>query len=445
MSMCVRTWIGSAGAVLMLLQMIAAFAVEPTSDVASNWHQWRGPNFNGSSDTADPPTHWSDQEHIKWKVKIPGLGSASPIVWNDKVIVATAIETNRPAPATNVPSKGSNLALPSPNHYIQYVLICLDRNTGKEIWQSIATEQVPHEGRHSTNTFASGSPTTDGKHIYVSFGSRGIFCFDLQGKKVWERDLGDMQTRFGFGEGASPTIYGDSLVVLWDHEGPSFIEVLDARSGETRWKKSRDEVTTWVTPMVVQAAGRTQVITNATNRSRSYDLKTGEVIWECGGQVTNPIPCPILMDNNVICMTGYRGYAIYSIPLASQGDLTGTNKISWKRTDSAPYVSSAVLYGGQLYFTKSRDSILSIVDARTGEALVDQQRLPDTSSFYASPVAAKDRIYFTGRDGTTKVLQHGKSMNVLATNRLGEGVDASPALVGKQIFIRGVEHLYCIE
>lgn len=144
-------------------------------------------------------------------------------------------------------------------------------------------------------------------------------------------------------------------------------------------------------------------------------------------------------------MTGYQGYAIYSIPLASKGDLTDTDRITWKRNDAAPYVSSAVLYGGQLYFTKSRDSILSIVDARTGDAFVEQIRLPGTSSFYASPVAAKDRIYFTGRDGTTVVLKHSKKMEIIATNRLGEGVDASPALVGKQIFIRGAEHLYCIE
>ncbi len=413
--------------------------------VATNWHQWRGPNFDGTSDSADPPAHWSDSSNIKWKVKIPGLGSASPVVWEDKVFIATAIETDRPAPAGSAPGQGSRLALPAPNKFVEYVLMCLDRNTGKEIWKSVATQQVPHEGRHNTNSFASGSPTTDGQLVYISFGSRGIFCFDMQGKKVWERDLGDMTTRNGFGEGASPTLHGDSLIVQWDHEGPSFIEVLDARTGQTRWKRDREEVTTWATPLVVEFEGRTQIITNATKRSRSYDLKTGEVIWECGGQFTNPIPCPLLVDKNVICMTGYQGYAIYSIPLASKGDLTDTDRITWKRNDAAPYVSSAVLYGGQLYFTKSRDSILSIVDARTGDAFVEQIRLPGTSSFYASPVAAKDRIYFTGRDGTTVVLKHSKKMEIIATNRLGEGVDASPALVGKQIFIRGAEHLYCIE
>jgi outer membrane protein assembly factor BamB len=187
------------------------------------------------------------------------------------------------------------------------------------------------------------------------------------------------------------------------------------------------------------------VVTNATNRVRSYDLDTGELIWECGGQASNAIPSPVTQDGLVYCMTGYRGYAVYALPLDSRGDITDTEQIAWSRTDVGPYVSSPVLYGGQLYFTKERNAVLSSLDAKTGEPLIDQVRLQGLNSMYASPVAAAGRIYFTSREGATIVLRHGPKLEVLATNRLDEGIDASPALVGSQMFLRGEKHLYCVE
>jgi outer membrane protein assembly factor BamB len=309
----------------------------------------------------------------------------------------------------------------------------------------VAAEAVPHEAGHQTNTFASGSPITDGRRLWVSFGSQGIYCYDLEGKLRWKRDLGDMQTRNAFGEGASPALYKDTLIVPWDHEAQSFIAALDANTGEPRWKTDRDELTTWATPLIVEHDGRVQVIANGSNRVRSYDLKTGEVIWECGGQASNPIPSPVVQNDLVYCMTGYRGYAVYAIPLDSKGDITDSNHIAWSRTDAGPYVSSPLLYGGQLYFTKARDAVLSSLDAATGEPIIEQVRLPGLNSMYASPVAAADRIYFTSREGATIVLKHGPQLDVLATNRLDEGIDASPAIVGKRMYLRGENHLYCIE
>ena len=276
-------------------------------------------------------------------------------------------------------------------------------------------------------------------------GRYGIFCYDLDGNEQWNLDLGDMQTRAGFGEGASPALHGDTLVVNWDHEGQSFLIALDAANGDERWKRDRDERTTWVTPLIVEAAGRTQVIVNASNRTRSYDLSDGEVIWECGGQVGNPIPTPVRYKDSVICMSGYRGAAIYSIPLNSMGNVSGSDTIIWHSDKGASYVPSPLLYGDRLYFTKSNNGILSIVDAATGEPLVDQQRLGAIGSIYASPVGAANRVYITGRDGTTMVLRNADQVEVLATNRLGEPVDASPALCGGQLFLRGERHLYCFE
>lgn len=424
-----------------------------------NWHQWRGPGADGVAPHGDPPVEWSEDNNIRWKVAVPGSGSASPIVWQDRIFILTAIPTDqtpgraaaaggggsRPEQSRPARRGGGASALPAPANVHQFAILCLDRNTGATIWQQSAHAEVPHEGRHQSNTFASGSAITDGRFVYASFGSRGIYCYDRDGDLQWKRDLGDMQTRNGFGEGASPALHGDTLLVPWDQEANSAFYALDAATGETRWQVERDEVSTWATPLVVEHAGRTQVITNGTRRARSYDFATGELIWECGGQVTNPIPSPVARDGLAWCMTGYQGNAVYAIPLDATGDLTGTDRVAWHRTDTGPYIASPTLYGDILYVTKSRDAVLTRLDPTTGEPIGGQTRLPGLGTLYASPVAAADRIYYTDRDGTTLVLAHGPHLKVLATNNLGEGIDASPAIVGKQMFLRGARHLYCVE
>ena len=450
-----------------------------------NWHQWRGPTGNGVSASADPPVEWSETKNVKWKVEIPGKGVSTPIVWKDKVFILTAIKTDRVkegaepkaeenAAAQNAPPQGiqdrpqrqaqgegrggrggrgggrrggrggrGGFGGAPPTNYYQFALICYNRATGDEIWKKVATEEVPHEAGHGTNTFASSSPTTDGEHIYVSFGSRGIFCFDMDGNKVWEEDLGEMQTAARFGEGSSLALHDDTLVVPWDHEGDSFIVALDKKTGEEKWKVERDEKTTWATPLIVNHNGRTQVVTNG-RKVRSYNLEDGKLLWECGGQASNPIPSPVIHEGLVYCMTGYKGYAIYAIPLDSEGDVTDSDTIAWSTKEAAPYVPSPTLYKGQLYFTKSRNGVLLSRDVKSGDLLMKETRLPGIDSLYASLVAASDRIYLTGRNGTTLVLKHGTKLEVLSSNELDDEIDASPVPVGNELFLRGDKHLYCI-
>ena len=233
-------------------------------------------------------------------------------------------------------------------------------------------------------------------------------------------------------------------MVPFDHEGESFIVALDAMSGDEKWRQARDEQTTWSTPLITEFDGRTQVVTNGSKRVRSYDLTTGELIWECGGQAGNPIPTPVRFEDNVIVMTGYKGYAIYSIPLSSKGDITDSDTITWIEEDAAPYVPSPVLYEGQLYFVKANNGVLVSRSAKDGELLIDQTRLPNVSTVYASPVAAADHVYLTGRDGTTLVIKHGTTFEVIATNKLDDEIDASAAIFGNEIFLRSKQHLYCI-
>jgi len=431
-------------------------AQDAPGDLLDNWPHWRGPLANGSAPRGQPPVQWDEKTNVKWKVALPGDGSATPIVWGDQVFVLTAIDTGRKAdtaalpksdPASEKKASGPlfEKKTKAPTTYHQFVVLSYDRKTGKELWRRVAAEQVPHEGHHPTHTYAAGSPTTDGRFLYVSFGSRGIYCYDLAGKLCWQRDFGLMKTRYGYGEAVTPVIRDDTLIVNWDQEAESFITALDARSGATRWKKDRDEVSSWNTPLVVTYQGRTQVVVNGTKRVRSYDLATGALLWQCGGQTINAIPSPLAFDGLAICMSGYTGSACIAIPLGATGDLTDSPKLAWHHEGGTPYVPSPLLAGEHLYFTKVNKAILTCLDAKTGKVLMDQQRLPGLGDLYSSPVAAAGHIYLTDREGTTLVLRQSTKVEVLATNRLADGIDASPVVVGRQLFLRGHHYLYCIE
>lgn len=412
------------------------------------WPQWRGPLATGEAPNANPPLTWSEQENIKWKVEIPGEGSSTPIIHNNRIYLLTAIKTDRvgenTVPAEEQPMRSFGIVFPT-NIY-QFVVLCLDRETGKVLWQQVAREEVPHEGVHPDNDYASASPVTDGQRLYVSFGSRGVYAYDFDGNKLWERQITRLQTRNSFGEGSSPSVHDGVLVTVWDQQEGSFIEALDAATGQTLWKKERDEVTSWATPLIVERAGKAQAIVSASNRVRSYELKTGELLWECGGQVGNVIPAPVADQERVYCMSGFRGAALYALPFDQTGDLTDSDKIAWSMKQGTPYVPSPLLYGGRLYFNQSNNGILTVVEAATGKVLIERTRLPGIASIYASPVGAAGRVYLTSRDGATLVIKHGvDEVEVLAQNKLDEAFDASMAIVDDEIFLRGKRYLYCIE
>lgn len=311
-------------------------------------------------------------------------------------------------------------------------------------WQKTAREEVPHEGHHRDHGFASHSPITDGHYLYSWFGSRGLHCYDLQGELKWEKDFGKFRSVAGFGEGGSPALYGNTLVMNWDHEGEDFIVALDKTTGKELWRNPRDEKTTWTTPLIVQHEGIPQVIVCASQRIRSYDLATGKQLWECGGMTANVIPSPVSDFGRVYAMSGFRGNALLAIQLGRTGDLTDTDAIAWRYGKSTPYVPSPLLYGENLYFFSGNNAILSCFDAKTGKPLLSEQRLEGPSGFYASPVGASGRVYLVGRNGTSLVLKNSAAFDVLATNRLDEKFDASPAIAGKELFLRGHEYLYSL-
>jgi outer membrane protein assembly factor BamB len=430
--------------VFLLAPQDAAFG----DTFASTWHQWRGPQANGVSAKADPPVSWSEDQNVKWKVAIDGQGTSTPIVWGDKVFVLAAIKTGQKD--TSIPDpkdqpKTNFFDIKRPNEILAFVVICLDRNTGTEVWREMAATKIPHEGAHNDNDFASASPTTDGKHLYCWFGSAGLFCYSLEGQKIWQRELGEVPVGSSLGEGCSPVVRDDKLVIVRDHSGQSSIEVLDTKTGETVWKKDRDEDNAWATPLVIERSGKTQVITAASNYVRSYDLDNGDIIWQCGGLTGNVIPSPVADGDYVICMSGYQGYAALAIPMTENGDISGSEKILWKIERGTPYIPSPLLYDGLLYFNQSNQSILTCLDSKTGEVAFGPQRIGQLSNIYSSPVGASGRVYIVGRSGKTLVLQRSQEFKVLSTNQLDERFDASPAIAGKQMFLRGAKYLYCIE
>jgi hypothetical protein len=417
------------------------------SEFADNWHRFRGPEATGVSRSADPPLTWSEDENVHWKVAIEGQGGSSPIIWGDKIFLLTAVDTKRVDPSKTAPEDQTHVnpfGIKYPNTYHQYVVLCLDRTTGEIIWRRMAKEMVPIEGHHRDNDFASSSPTTEGQRLYVWFGSAGLYCYSLDGELLWQRDLGPAETRLSFGEASSPLIHDDKLILMRDLDSQSYVTVLNAKNGKTIWRKERDEPSCWATPIVVEHEGVEQLITNAHNRVRSYNLANGDVIWECGGQVSNVTPSPVTDGEAVYSMSGYRGSSALAIPLGATSDITESDQIIWSKNRGTPYVPSPLLYDGLLYFNQSNNAILTCLDAKTGETLIERTRMPNLNGLYASPVGASGRVYFVGRNGVTLVLEKGPEFKVLATNQLDEPIDATPALVGNQIFLRGEKSLYCI-
>ena len=413
----------------------------PDTTAEKYWPQWRGPYATGVSRTADPPVEWSETKNIRWKVEIPGRGFGTPVIWGDKVFVLSAVPVGVDGAAAHAARGGVQPRVPH-----RFVVMALDRKTGKVIWERTAREVVPHEGSHPLwGTYASSSAMTDGQHVYAFFDSFGLYAYDMDGKLLWEKDLGDKKMRSEFGEGQTPVLHGNRIVIQWDHQGPSFVTALDKLTGNEIWRSERQEIDSWGTPLVVEHAGRAQVITAAMNKVRSYDLETGKVLWEGPGLTMNPIPSPVYEDGMVFATSGFRGSKLHAIRIdEAKGDITGTGAIKWSLGQDTPYVPSPLLYDGVIYLLKSNSGILSAYDAKTGKPHYQLQRLEGVPNVFASPVGAKGRVYFPGQEGTTLVIKHGPAFDVLAKNALDDGFEASPALVDNELYLRGAKYLYSI-
>ena len=417
----------------------------PAAEALRYWPQWRGPLATGVAPQADPPVEWSEGRHVRWKLALPGKGHSTPIIWGDRVFLTAAVPFGDKADPVYDNAPGSHDNLPVTQHH-QFAVLAVSRREGKILWTKTVRKEFPHEGGHQTGSLASNSPVTDGERLFAFFGSRGLYCFDLNGEAKWQKDLGKMQTLHGHGEGSSPVVHGGLLIVNWDHEGDSFLYAFDTRTGQERWKVARDDKTSWSTPLVVEHGGKRQVIISATKRVRGYDLGTGRLLWECAGLSRNVVSSPVAGAGMVFAANSYDWQAMLAIRLAgAKGDITDTDHVAWKLNRLTPYVSSPLLYDDTLYFVRHNQNVLSRLEPSTGKPRGEPLRLEGIHDFiFASPVGAAGRVYVSGRDGSTVVLRHGGDNPTLAVNHLEDIFSASPALVERELYLRGERFLYCL-
>ena len=437
----VRYWI----AALCLSSVVSIAAQKPAVE---SWPTWRGAAHTGTA-TGEPPTTWSDTSNVKWKVEIPGRGYSTPVAWGDRLFLTTAVPTGKkvaeaPATAGGGGGRAGGGTAMGEEHRLE--VMAVDRASGKILWQKTATTATPHEGYHHLyGSFASNAPATDGQRVYAFFGSRGLFVYDLNGKLLWEKDLGiKMQMRLAFGEGTGVVVDNGRLYLQFDHEGEGAIVALNAADGKELWRAPRKESSSWSTPLIVTHAGAKQLVVTAQTKVKAYDVNTGKVVWEVAGLGGNPIPQPVQLGDTVVVMSGYRNPKLMAVRLGRTGDLTGTDAIVWETTRGTSYTASPSLLDGRLYIIAD-NGMLNVFDAATGTPHYVQQRLPKPYNFKASPLAVKDRVYLATEEGDVVVVKAGNTFEVLATNTLtDQSFIASPIAVGNNLYLRSRTHLFAI-
>ncbi len=330
------------------------------------------------------------------------------------------------------------------DHKHTFKVLCIDRDSGKLLWQSTAWEGTPYDNRHRKGSYAASTPTTDGKLVYAFFGTEGLYAYDFKGNLAWKAQLGNLGT-VGMGTGTSPILFDNLVIVQCDEENgeASFIVALDKKTGKEVWKTARKVQVSWSTPILVRTATRPELITSGTEFLISYDPATGKELWRHKGVESNAIPSPVANSEMAYLVAGFPAKIAYAIKLGQNGDLTGTPNVPWKYEKGTAYVPSPILYGDYLYLTTDR-GILTCIDAKTGEVKYEGGRIPIPATFTASPVAFENKILMTSEDGDTFIIKAGPKHEILGTNSVGEPVYASPAIADGRIFIRGEKNLYCI-
>lgn len=418
----------------------------------ANWPQWRGPGGSGVSTEKDLPERWSATENVRWKTAIPGRGHSSPIVWGNRIFLTTDIEGEvlPDAKAVHHVRKGETWVHPdatSGNRKHTLKVLCLDRDSGKILWERVAYEGRVLDDRHRKNTYASSTPAADGRFVYAFFEAEGLYCYDFSGKLIWKTNVGKI-AKMGMGPGTSPVLHENLILLQCDLEdgGPdlSFLTALDKRTGREVWRVNRDHRKTHSTPILVRAGNRTELITNGAETVVSYDPATGKELWRTEGVKGHAIPSAVEGLGMVFVTAGYPTKRAIGIKLGGTGNLTGTPFVAWSYDKGTAYVTSPILYGEHLYLVSDK-GILTCIDAKTGKIVYEGGRVPTPATFSASAVAFNGKLFLTSEDGDTFIIKAGPTHEVLGANPLGEPVLASPAIAAGRIFIRGEKNLYCID
>jgi PQQ-like domain len=448
----------SASVLLVLTGAAASAAPRLLSAATDNWPGFRGPSASGVADGQRLPDTWNGVKgvNIKWKMAVPGLAHSSPVVWGDRVFVTSAISSR--ADVTFKPGLYGEGTASEDRTKQQWVVIALDRQTGKTVWQRTAYEGVPKEKRHIKATYANATPFTDGRYVVAFFGSQGLYAFDMQGRLAWQKDLGVLNTgaydlpEYEWGTASSPIIYKDLVIVQCDTQDESFVMASDVKTGKTVWKTARKELPSWGTPTVVQpqGGGPAELVTNASNFIRGYDPDTGAERWRLGGSSKITAPTPTFANGLIIVASGRAPERpIFAIKPGGSGDITpaadaaSTAHVAWRKTGRGSYMPTPLIYGDIVYVL-SNAGLFDAYDLTTGAEVYRQRLEHGGSGFSASPVAADGRIFLSSEDGDIFVVRGGRTFELLSKNAMGEPLMSTPALTGGTMLVRGEKHLFAI-
>lgn len=434
---------------------LAAIVALLTAGVAAeapvnSWPSFRGINASGVSDQQNLPEKWdiATGENIRWKKEIPGLAHSSPIVWNDRVFVTSAVSSR--ADATFKPGLYGEGTASEDLSVHKWIVMALDAKTGRTLWQQVAFEGEPKEKRHIKSTYASATPATDGRIVVAFFGSQGLYAYTIDGKLLWKKDLGRLDVgaydipTYEWGTASSPVIHDGRVIVQADTSNADFLLSLDAATGREIWRTTREELPSWGTPTIVATGGRTEVVTNSSNFVYGYDFATGKELWRLGGSSQITAPTPIFTPDAIIITSGRRPTApILAVKPGASGDITGTPSVLWQKVQRGSYMPTPVVYGNQLYVLGNA-GVFDSYNYLTGEEVYRARLAHKGSGFSASPVISDGRLYASSEDGDIFVVKTGSTFELIGQNSMGEPLMATPAIAGGTMFVRGQKTLFAI-
>jgi outer membrane protein assembly factor BamB len=435
--------------IALSLICLTSFVAGASAVAPSNWSQWRGDDGTGVSTETNVTLDWGADRNVRWKTTIPGRGHSSPVVWANRVFLTSDLEGEVVPGAKAVDHTYDGKPFKHPDsiggdrkHTMK--VIAIDRDSGRILWEQSAFEGTVYDDRHRKGSFASPTPAVDANFVFAYFGTEGLYCYDHAGKQIWKTTPGKLGT-IGMGTGTSPVLFENLVILQCDEENGerSFVIAYDRKTGKEVWKTPRKVQASWSTPLLVRAAGGTQLVTSGNELIVSYDAKTGTELWQAKGHESNAIPSPVAGHGLVFVSAGFPVKRTVAIKSNSKGDVSNSSQIAWRYDKGTAYVPSTILVGDYLYLMTDR-GIITCLEATTGKVVYEGGRVPVPASFTASPVAVDGKILLTSEDGDTFVIKAGRTHEVIATNSLNEPVFASPAISNGMIFIRGEKNLYCI-
>ena len=444
--------VASKCSILLVLSILCWVSAGTEQLIGEDWTQFRGGNLTGTTTETNLPAKWDEETNVAWKKELPGRAWSSPIIVGKRLFVTNAVPEDEQEPPKKGLYFGGNRKKPRDTNYT-WSLICLDKTNGNVLWEKVCAAQKPVSAIHLKNSYASETPVSDGKHVYVYFGAVGVFCFDLDGNSVWKKQWKPLETRFGWGTSSSPVVDDANLYIQSDNEESSFLVALDKKTGNEVWRKEREEKSSWGSPFLWKTKTSTELVTTASKKARGYDPKSGELLWELSGHSTISCPTPIASEELLYISSGYvmdKVRPIYAIKPGSVGDLSAKDgefpdSIAWYAKRGGPYNPSPVLYKGTIYVLYDK-GFLAGFDAKTGDTKIKLFRIDENKSgFTSSPWAYDDKLFCLNEDGECFVFDTTNKCELLHVNSIGEMCMATPAISDGYLFIRGDKHLFAIK